>query len=120
MWATYAWMKGTHSLQGACWIDACTTATSMSCFACTMSCTVLGPSSYTKVPLVVAITTTCLPTTTCNHSHRLRPPSQLRPTSPASGCRLNRRPPAAWSLPEEEAVKSGLPALVPGGVRLMI
>ena len=94
MWATYAWMEGTHSLQGACWIDACTTSTSLSRFACTMVSTVLGPSSYIEVPLVVAITT-CLPTTTCNHSHRLRPPSQLRPTVPARGRRLNRRPPAA-------------------------
>ena len=88
MWATYAWMEGTHSLQGACWIDACTTATSLSCFACTMGCTVLGPSSYTEVPLVVAITT-CLPTTTCNHSHRLHhglhrpgPPLPVAPYRP--------------------------------------
>ena len=100
MWATYAWMEDTLSPQAACWVDACTATTSLSCFACTMGCTVLGPSSYTEVPLVVAITT-CLPTTTCNHSHRLRPPSQLRspsqlrPTAPASSCRLNRRPPAA-------------------------
>ena len=94
MWATYAWMEGTHSMQGACWMDTCTATMSLSCFACTMGCTVLGPSSYTEVPLVEAITT-CPPTTTCNQPLRLRPPSQLRPAVPARGRRLNRRPPAA-------------------------
>ena len=85
MWATYAWMEGTLSLQAACWVEACTATTSLSCFACTMGCTVLGPSSYTEVPWWMPLPRARPPPPVTNPSVCAPPPScALLPSMPAA------------------------------------